>query len=509
MRRWMVDVIHDKLEEISIMISAPKRRRRVASSLSLGDAISAASSSSRSAEAAGAGAGAGAAVVIALGMRRAALDVDEARAELKDLAGIVEGKRVRTKAKRLLDAKAGEILAADVRNILERAQQAMSTEDGYLETDEVKAIKQDLAAAALLFHEAHRAAGGVAMDREERMYIQRMLKDFAPLLKDVSPRGAIKKLEALFRPRAGSSEVRGALRSLLNSSEMNRLASALRSPSTIVRSRSATMSASRSSQVGRRARAAVLRKRVAAKSRSGDSLSAGTASREFVRSGSGSLRSARTATRTSSKSFNADVAARVSSILKSLNIARDRPRRGSKAISRFGGSMIAMRELEDLVKQHTRLKDKKGAKAENKRRELRVEFVMTVLLRTPATLSKSSQAKLAAMILKLFPGADAGDVGVLAHLIGRKEKATMLKAKPYKSRALREAVFRRLQKILPRSVIKGVNKEIKHVSSISSRSASSVPSRSSQVLVDSSSRSRKSTSPPPPPRRRRRLRRGA
>lgn len=449
--------------------------------------------------------------MIALGMRRAALDVDEARAELKDLAGIVEGKRVRAKPKRLANAKAGEILAADVRNILERAQDAMSTEDGHLETDEVRAIKQDLAAAALLFHEAHRAAGGVVMDREERMYIQRMLKDFAPVLQNskVSPRAAAKKLEALFRPRAGSSEVRGALRSLLNTSEMHRLASALRSPSTVVRSRSATLSASRSSQVARRARAAVLRKRVAGKSRSGDSLSAGTASREFVKSGSGSLRSARTATRTSSKSFNADVAARVSSVLRSLNIARDRPRRGSKPISRFGGSLIAVRELEDLVKQHARLKGKKGVRAENKRRELRVEFVMTVLLRTPATLSRASQAKLTALILRLFPGAAAGDAEDLAHLIGRKEKATMLKAKPYKARALRDAVFGRLQKILPRSVIKGVNKEAKHLSSISSRSASSLPSRSSQVLVESSSRSGASSPPPPPPRRRLRLRRGA
>ena len=138
-------------------------------SVSFEEAISLSGGSRSSARSArSAGAGPGAAAVIALGMRRAARDAEEARAELKDLAAVVEGKRVRGKRpQRLVHEKAGEILAADVKNILERAQQAMSTEDGYLESDEVKAIKQDLAAAALLFHEAHRAGGGVG--REERM----------------------------------------------------------------------------------------------------------------------------------------------------------------------------------------------------------------------------------------------------------------------------------------------------------------------------------------------------
>jgi hypothetical protein len=477
-------------------------------SVSFEEAISLSGGSRSSARSAGAGGvavagGAGAAAVIALGMRRAARDAEEARAELKDLAAVVEGKRVRGKRpQRLVHEKAGEILAADVKNILERAQQAMSTEDGYLESDEVKAIKQDLAAAALLFHEAHRAGGGVG--REERMYIQRLLREFVPLVQGErgSPRAAARKLDALFRPRAGSSEVRVALRSLLNSSEMKRLASALRSPSTKVTSRSATLSASRSSQVAKRARAAVLRKRQAAGSRSGDSLSAGSKSKEFVRTASGSLRSARTATRTSSKSFNADVAALVDQALRSLNIARDRPRRGAKPISRFGGSLIAVRELEDLVKQHSR------ARGADRKRELKVEFIMTVLLRTPSSMSRASQQKLGAMFLKLFPTADPADVQVLARLISKKERASILKAKPYKARALREAVFRRLQKILPKSVVKAVNKEIKHLSSVSSRSPSSLAARSSEVLVEKVRSSTGASSTPPPAKRRMRLRRG-
>lgn len=442
------------------------------------------------------------------GMVRGSSELAEERAfALKNALMVLRpGDKRQVRAPQLLKhEKAGEALVAEVNHILEKAKDAMSSEDGFLETDEVKAVKQDLALAALLF----RQQGG-NIDREERAYLNRLLKQFAPIVAaEGDDKKAVVRLEALFRARAKSAQARSAVRSLLGSSEMNRLASAIEESATRTSSRSAAMSASRSSQRGKRARAAVLRKRKAryvtvggkrAKERSADTRSAGTASREFVRSRSGSLRAARTATRTSSRSFRPSMIAKINEALKDMNIAQDRLRRGAKPILRFGHSLLAIRQLEDIVKQLAKVGPKKQAKV----RELRVEFIMTLLLQTPMRLSAESRDRLARLLGTMFKDRDAAALAAIVNLISKKKSATPIKGKSQKTRRLSKYIFKALEKVLTKSEIKAVNKEIDHVSSLSARSLSSMAStpsselrrkRVSRRVVRSSSASSKPAAP--------------
>jgi hypothetical protein len=399
------------------------------------------------------------------------------------------GEKRKVRAPQLLrHEKAGEALVAEVNHILEKAKNAMSSEDGFLETDEIKAVKQDLALAALLFKQQ-----GGNIDREERAYLNRLLKEFAPIVAEEGKgdKAALQKLEALFRARAKSAQIKSAVRSLLGSREVSRLASAIAESATRTSSRSAAMSASRSSQRGKRARAAVLKRRKAryamvdgkkAKERSADSRSAGTASREFVRSASGSLRSARTGSlrSASSRSFRPSMIAKINEALKDMNIARDRLRRGAKPIVRFGQSLLAIRQLEDIVKQMDRVA--KGAKGQAKLRELRVEFIMTLLLQTPIKLSAESREKLARLMGKMFKDRDASALAAIVNLIAKKKSATPIKGKSQKTHRLSKYIFKALEKVLTKSEIKAVNKEIDHVSSISARSLSSLASTPSSEL---------------------------
>jgi len=152
-------------------------------------------------------------------LRDRALAIENAKHVLKS-----GQKRARRSAKLLRNEKAGEALVGEIRNILSRARSAMSTADGFLETDEEKAVRQDLAAAALIFHQQ----GGV-IGREERAYLNRLLKDFVPVVTKAgkSERAALAAIQKMFKVRAKSSEVRAAIKSVLGTSEMSRLASAL------------------------------------------------------------------------------------------------------------------------------------------------------------------------------------------------------------------------------------------------------------------------------------------
>jgi hypothetical protein len=394
------------------------------------------------------------------------------------------GEKRKVRAPQLLrHEKAGELLVAEVNHILDKAKDAMSSEEGFLETDEVKAVKQDLAIAALLFKQQ-----GSNIGREERQYLNRILKQFAPLIvrEGKGEKAALAQLEALFRARAKSSQVKGAIRSLLGSHEMSRLASAIAESATRTSSQSAAMSASRSSQRGKRARAAVLKRRKAryvmidgkkAKERSADTRSAGTATRSFVRSGSGSLRSARAGSlrSASSRSFRPSMIAKINEALKDMNIARDRIRRGAKPIHRFGQSLLAIRQLEDIVRNMGRAKGKAA-------RDLRIEFVMTLLLQTPIKLSAESRDKLSRLMGAAFKDRDAAAVAAIVNLIAKKKSATPIKGKSQRTHRLSKYIFKALEKLLTKSEIKAVNKEIDHVSSISARSLSSLASTSSTAL---------------------------
>lgn len=436
-------------------------------------------------------------------------------------------KRVRRSAKLLRNEKAGEALVGEVRNILSRARSAMSTEDGYLETDEEKAVRQDLAAAALLFHQQ-----GGAIDREERAYLNRLLKDFVPIFQKAgkSERATLLALQRMFRPRAKSSELRAAIKSVMGTTEMSRLASAL-AESAVSASRSsarevgkrlparelarlrdeageagagagagmarrgkaegvhrgAALSASASEERNKRARAAVLGRyrgkkgRKGSTSRSADTRSAGTSSQEAIRTSSGSLRSARASTKTSSQSFKSGMLAKAAQALRSLNIAKERARRGAKPIDRFGKSAIVMREVQDLVKAYRAAQQMKNkAQRAKKIKDLRVELVMTLLLQTPARLSEESRLKLVKGLGVVFPGGDASAMEALSKLIAKKKDATLLAGKSQKTMRLSKYVFGYLAKLLTKSEVEAVKSEVENVSDVSTRSASR-SSRSSKT----------------------------
>lgn len=440
-------------------------------------------------------------------LKERALALENAKLILKSGQG-----RARRSARLLRNEKAGEALVGEIRNILSRARSAMSTEGGFLETDEEKAVRQDLAAAALLFHQQ-----GGAVDREDRAYLGRLLKDFAPIVHRAgkSERAAMAALQKMFGARAKSAEVRAAIKSILGSTEMSRLASALAESSLSERSsacevgrllparelarlrdeagvagaikaegvhKGAALSASRSSQRNKRARAAVLARnrgkgRRGSTSRSADTRSAGTSSLEAIRTSSGSLRSARASTRTSSRSFKSGMLAKAAAALRSINIAKDRVRRGEKPIERFGRSAVAMREIQDLSKafraaQAVRNKAQRAKKV----KDLRVELVMTLLLQTPGSLSEESRLKLVKHLQVMFPGGDAAAIQSLSKLIAKKKGATMLKEKSQKTVRLSKYVFGYLGKLLTKSEVEAVKSEVDNVSEVSTRSASRSPS---------------------------------
>jgi hypothetical protein len=439
-------------------------------------------------------------------------------------------KRARRSAKLLRNEKAGEALVGEVRNILSRARSAMSTEDGYLESDEEKAVRQDLAAAALLFHQQ-----GAAIDREDRAYLNRLLNDFVPIFQKAgkSERAARAALQKMFKARARSSEVRAAIKSVLGTSEMSRLASVLAESASLSRSsarevprllparelaklrdeeeagagagavamrtrakvgaggagvhKGAALSASASEERNKRARAAVLARyrgkkgRKGSTSRSADTRSAGTSSLEAIRTSSGSLRSARASTRTSTQSFKSEMLAKAAKALRSLNIAKERTRRGAKPIERFGKSAIVMREIQDLVKAFKGAQQMKNAAQRAKKiRDLRVELVMTLLLQTPARLSEESRLKLVRGLSAMFPSGEAAAIEALSKLIAKKKDATLLSGKSQKTMRLSKYVFGYLAKLLTKSEVEAVKSEVDNVSEVSTRSASR-SSRSSKT----------------------------
>ena len=441
-------------------------------------------------------------------------------------------KRARRSAKLLRNEKAGEALVGEVRNILSRARSAMSTEDGYLESDEEKAVRQDLAAAALLFHQQ-----GAAIDREDRAYLNRLLNDFVPIFQKAgkSERAARAALQKMFKARARSSEVRAAIKSVLGTSEMSRLASVLAESASLSRSsarevprllparelaklrdeeeagagagagavamrtrakvgaggagvhKGAALSASGSEERNKRARAAVLARyrgkkgRKGSTSRSADTRSAGTSSLEAIRTSSGSLRSARASTRTSTQSFKSEMLAKAAKALRSLNIAKERTRRGAKPIERFGKSAIVMREIQDLVKAFKGAQQMKNAAQRAKKiRDLRVELVMTLLLQTPARLSEESRLKLVRGLSAMFPSGEAAAIEALSKLIAKKKDATLLSGKSQKTMRLSKYVFGYLAKLLTKSEVEAVKSEVDNVSEVSTRSASR-SSRSSKT----------------------------
>ena len=453
-------------------------------------------------------------------LRDRALAIENAKHVLKS-----GQKRARRSAKLLRNEKAGEALVGEIRNILSRARSAMSTADGFLETDEEKAVRQDLAAAALIFHQQ----GGV-IGREERAYLNRLLKDFVPVVTKAgkSERAALAAIQKMFKVRAKSSEVRAAIKSVLGTSEMSRLASAL-AESAVSDSRSsareapklvparelarmrdeeaeiagaagagagaaggrvlrkrregvykgAALSASASEDRNKRARAAVLARNKGRKgkrgstSRSADSRSAGTSSLEAIRTSSGSLRSARASTRTSTQSFKSAMLARAANALRSINIAKERMRRGAKPIERFGKSGIVIREVQDLSKAFKAAQAMKNkAQRAKKVKDLRVELVMTLLLQTPAKMSEESRLKLVKHLKVMFSAGDDATIQALSKLIAHKKAASMLRDKSQKTTRLSKYVFGYLAKLLTKSEVEAVKSEVENVSEVSTRSAS-------------------------------------
>jgi hypothetical protein len=173
--------------------------------------------------------------------------------------------------------------------------------------------------------------------------------------------------------------------------------------------------------------------------------------------------------------------AKAAKALRSLNIAKERTRRGAKPIERFGKSAIVMREIQDLVKAFKGAQQMKNAAQRAKKiRDLRVELVMTLLLQTPARLSEESRLKLVRGLSAMFPSGEAAAIEALSKLIAKKKDATLLSGKSQKTMRLSKYVFGYLAKLLTKSEVEAVKSEVDNVSEVSTRSASR-SSRSSKT----------------------------
>jgi hypothetical protein len=473
---------------------------------------------------AAAAAGAGAAVSPAAAGRRVAEMLSrvvrarklEDRAEdmrllldnMKAQVGNVEG-RARTRrappvfARELLRAHAGALAVDELQNILEDALAHMTSEgdDAHLSSDEVAAVKRDVAAASLVFRGALRGAAGrgggggrgkakaaaPAMNSRERAKLASLARALAPAAAKPgeSQSAAARRIQGLFASGVSSTEARGRLRSFLGSSGLSRLRSALTTATRSVPSAAAERAVSRSASsasMQRAVKAALLRGEAARSSRSGDEAAAGTSTRSFLTGSMGSSqRSARASTRTSSKSARTQTASsQTSPPTPATPIARRRARRAAKPVERYAAAEGAMLALEEVAGDVRRAAKKQGSEARRKEHDERVAYVVHLLMDLPGRLGEEHRRKLGKQIRAVFPRAAEADRERLLQLFAHKSAASELARSDPKARL--QALLGRL---LTEGELRSLQNEMEWVSSVStSTSRSSRKAAPSRVLSE-------------------------
>lgn len=396
---------------------------------------------------------------------------------------VLEGKRKgrgQRTAPRLQEALMREHAAGlaldELEQVLASAEQYISSRESAtgLSADEARAVRQDVAMASLLFQ----GRADRTMNSKERRQLDALAMRLAPAAMRTGEAGlsaALRRIRGLFGERVGPSELRRRLKSFLGGSaalrELEGVLSSSRSAAASAEG-AAALSASRSSEVARRAKKAVLTAAVAAGSRSGDEAEAGTSTRSFVASQVGSLRSARASTKTSSKSArtmtrSSERAAEAEGIATpEAPLARRLPARAArgKAPERFGVAEAAVLALKDVTKRFLKAKadERKGkAGATKALHDLRVEFFVGLMQTLPGRLSEEQRRELDKMVHNVFAGRERAAREAAVDIFAHKSAASMLRS-PDKRR-LRDLLAR----IMTASELESVQNEFDWISSVS------------------------------------------
>lgn len=383
----------------------------------------------------------------------------------------------------LLRAHAAGLALDELENVVRSAEQFVSSRESAsgLSADEAQAVRQDVAMASLMFQ----GRADRSMNTRERKQLDALALRLAPVGMRSGEEGlerAAARIRGLFAGRLPQSELRRRLKSFLGgSAQLKRLQSVLSSPASVegAAAGEAALSASRSSEVGRRAKAAVLRRATAAGSRSGDEAAAGTDTRSFVASRSGSLRSARASTRTSSRSAKtvtrtsqrSRVATPVAPIAKRLPA---RAARG-KAQQRYGVAEGALLGMKEVAKKF--LKAKGHPDAARKQHDLRVEFFIAMMQTLPGHLDEEQRRELNKLVQTVFAGRERAAREAAVQIFGHKSAASMLRS-PDKRRL--KAIMAR---ILTASELESVQNEFDWISSVSRGSHAPSPSRGPRRIL--------------------------
>jgi hypothetical protein len=390
----------------------------------------------------------------------------------------------------LLREHAGALAVDELQNILDDALAHMSSEGegAHLSSDEVAAVRQDVAAASLLFRGARRGAarGRVKLASRERAKLASLARALAPAVaKPGEPlSAAARRIQGLFASDLGSTEAGGRLKSFLGSSGMSRLRSALTTASRSVRGE-AERALSRSGASSSRERAvkgALLRGEAARGSRSGDEAAAGTSTRSFLTGSMGlSQRSARASTRTSSRSARTETrSSQTSPPTPASPLARRRARRAPKPVERYAAAEGAMLALEEIAGDVRRALKQTGSPARRKEHDERVAYVVHLLMDLPGRLDEDHRRRLARQVAAVFPRAAGADRDQLVAMFAQKAAASELVRSEGKSRL--KALLGRL---LTEGEMRSLQNEMDWVSSVStSTSRSSRKSRPSRVLSE-------------------------
>lgn len=373
----------------------------------------------------------------------------------------------------LLRAHAAGLALDELENVVRSAEQFVSSRESAsgLSADEAQAVRQDVAMASLMFQ----GRADRSMKTRERKQLEALALRLAPVAmrsgEEGLERGAA-RIRGLFAGRLPQSELRRRLKSFLGgSAQLKRLQSVLSSAASVEGAAGEdVLSASRSSAVGRRAKAAVLRQAAAAGSRSGDEAAAGTDTRSFVASRSGSLRSARASTKTSSRSAKtmtrtsqrSRVATPVAPIAKRL------PARAAKgkAQQRYGVAEGALLGMKEVAKKFLKAKGQP-----RKQHDLRVEFFIAMMQTLPGHLDEEQRRELNKLVHTVFAGRERAARDAAVQIFGHKSAASMLRS-PDKRRL--KAIMVR---ILTSSELESVQNEFDWISSVSRGSHAPSPSR--------------------------------
>lgn len=448
----------------------------------------------------------------AVAARKRKVDADDMRLVLQNMRDrlVVSGKRVgrgvrgqRRLLDELLEEHAADLALDELAEILRSAGEYVSSRESAsgLEADEARAVKQDVAMASLMFQ----GRANRRMDSKEREKLQSLARKLAPVAARSGDRlsAAARRIVALFGPNLSDGQVRNRLRSFLGSTGLRELDgildSASRHASSVVGQ--AVGSASRSSEVARRARAAYLAPRAASGSRSGDEAAAGTSTRSFIAGASvGSLRSARADTRTSSRSARtltrtssrsrASQRSKVATPPKELlrvGVAVNRARRAAagRVLQRYGVAEGAMLELTEIAKRFAKAvkAQQKGtgspARLRKEMHDVRVEFALALLQSLPGRLDAEHRRQLGKVIDTVFAGRPKEARAAAIEMFSHKSAASAL-VRSEDKRRLRSM----LAKLMNASELQSLQNEFDWISSVSRGSSKAKPTgpRSAQSL---------------------------